>query len=130
MSLKPEINDLKELEQRVYDKVKAINDALTKEIGESPLDGVKVMEGGILCATVSSKAVFSSPGMILEPSYYIPGCQAKAVRERLAVCKSIQSTCNAVKQMIEEKKVKTGNTVTRLNEKTIEILKASELAEV
>lgn len=128
MSLKEEVKSLVDLEQKIKEKVLKINESLAQEISANPMEGVNVHEGKVLCATVSSKAIFGSPNMILEPSYYIPASQAQAVKARLENCRTIQSTCNAVKQMLDEKKVRIGTTVTRLNEKTLQVLKDSELA--
>ena len=116
MSLESEVNELKALEEKIFEKVKAINEALEAEIKSKPLEDVNLCEDSVLCATVSSQAIFSTPTHIFEPSYYLPECQANAVKERLSGCKSIQSTCNAVKQMLEDRSVRIGNTTTRLNE--------------
>ena len=127
-SLSKEVAELKELESRVNEKVQGILCALAKEIEDNPLDGVKTIGNSPRCATVSSSAIWSSGNAILSAEYYLPASQAGAVRERLEKCKSVQSVCSAVQQMLTEKKVKAGASVIYLNEKTLAILRASELA--
>lgn len=69
-------------------------------------------------------------GAEYSPEYYISDCQVEAVKKRLSECKSASSACNAVRKMIEDKKVQKSALKSHsvfLNETTLRILRESEL---
>lgn len=124
------IDKIKKLEEEVNAMKERLVEELCRYIKDEPVPGVEILSESPRIAVVKFSAVARSHGNNLSPEYYISSCQAEAVMQRLSQCKSASAACNAVKEMIEEKKVQKSAMKSHsvfLNETTLKILKESEL---
>lgn len=112
------------------EKIRAAVAAVTAEIERTPVDGVRPVQGSDNAVRVGFSVVARSNGLIMSPRYYIPKEQAKAVREYIGKCRTIEEAASAVRHMVNEGKARNGDSDIPLNETTLRLLRSSELVSI
>lgn len=130
MNFSDTMKKIKDLEAEVTAMKEKLIEELYQHIKDKPIPGVTKISDHPQIVTVKFSAL--SNGLNLTPEYYISEHQANAVKDRLNGCKTASSVCNAVKEMIEKKRIQKGKGWGEywsfyLNETTLSILRESEL---
>lgn len=122
---------MRELEDEIRHMAEGITDDLVIAVANQPFTGSILSDGrngkpAICTIRFSDLSAWRN----LTPEYYMPTKQAEAVRKRLSSCKTVGNFIVAVKDMLKDKRVKTGsssNDYVYLNENTLSIIHQSEI---
>lgn len=116
-----EFDELKQLEQKIAEKIEEIKSAIEKTIEDNPLEGVtSISKHPRACIVSLSTAKKHKDTLAAE--YYIPASQANLVARKLTNAKTATAFTEAIEEMVKTGIVKIGQNSHRLNDKTIEIL--------
>ena len=113
------IKEIIAMEKSIADMLCELTDQIAEVTSEASMDGVKQLAPNVVSANFSSL-----DSWICCPYYYTQSAQANAVERKLKESKTATSFIDKIQTMVNEKKVKLGNEVIRLNPKTIEILQS------
>ncbi len=118
---------LMETQKKFLDMVESLKRSIYQDVMSSPMKGVASVQANI--AVVRFSAIAENKMRSLAADYYIPKAQADAVCLKLYEYTTPEKISAVVKEMIETKRVTIGRDVTLLNDKTVQILRDSELGQ-
>lgn len=127
MDFANKINQIRKLQAELDRMTSALNLALLKSIQAENEKVTPTLCDNPHIALVPYSVIMASPGHILAADYYIPSAQVEAVRYRINNCIHADQLCKAVKEMLENKRVRVQGGYTCLNETTLRVLRESEL---
>lgn len=115
---------IKSLYEQIEQAMNALRQSVREQVGETPtLDGVTPISNKIRAVSVSSSAIFNSPGFILAPSYYIQETQNEAVCDYLLKDGlTLDQMVSRLNEIVESKKVVYKGETVRLNPNTLATL--------
>ena len=122
-TLKTLLSSYAEAERTVNEYTDKLISELKGHISETPAAGVTPVAGGIRAVTVPVSRAWTN----LTPEYWIPECQAEAVEKKLRSAATPLQCLEWVLEMLRTKAVVCNKIRTPLNDKTVEIIRESEL---
>ena len=121
MSLIDKMDEFKNIQCEINRMIVVLKKEICEDITNNPMDGVTgIKETPLRCAVVNLSTIHDKSW---SPDYYIPKSQADAVEKALDKKDGPNAIARSIIQIVDAKQA--GKT--RLNEKTLGIIKASEL---
>ena len=111
------IQEIISMEKSISDMLNDLIEQIAKATDETPMDNVKIVSKNIASVNIASL-----DSGILCPYYYIQSAQADAVKRKLREAKTATEFVSKMRAMINDKKVKIGSDIIRLNPKTIYVI--------
>lgn len=121
---------MRQLETEIAQMVEELKEELYRQVENQPFSGHMLSDGkeGRALIGIISLSDLETAGS-WSPECHLPYAQANAIKAHLKGCKTADSLCKAIREMLEEKKIRagSGNNYVHLNPQTLIILKKSGL---